>query len=530
MRVAERTAELRAREETLRERASLLDLTHDTVFVRNLEDAITYWNRGAEELYGWTKEEALGQRTHDLTKTIFPAPLEQINEELHRTGRWSGELTHTKRDGTQAIVSSRWSLQRNDRGEPIGILETNNDVTEKVRAERALRAAEQLARAQVDALTQSLDVLATAPEPDKFIGQMLATIGRHLDAHAVRLWLRSESGEQLQSRLVMEGEQQVPEDPNHPFLRDPATWKAMPAVQEMLFTGGPVVCDDAANDTRLSEELRAYLSSKARTKFLMIPVLIAGEVRGFIGVQHGHRDGYQPQEIELAQALAHQVMLALQLTHLAEQGRRTAVLEERTRFARDIHDTLAQGFTGVVVQTEAAEEALADEQPEDAIAHIRRARELARESLTEARRSVGALRPRALEKGALCDALKSTIRNTTAGTPLQTAFQVEGQARILAPHVEENLLHIGQEALTNALKHAHATRFETRVCFEPDAVRLELRDDGEGFMPDHENGGFGLIGMRERAEQIGGTLAVTSAQGEGTTIVAVAPYEQDSQL
>jgi PAS domain S-box-containing protein len=132
-------AERRRVEEVLRERASLLALTHDTVFVRDMHDVITYWNRGAEELYGWTSQEAVGQVTHELTRTIFPEPLEEINAKLLRTGRWEGELIHTKRDGTRVTVASRWSLQRDEQNDPSAILETNNDVTERKRAEEALR-------------------------------------------------------------------------------------------------------------------------------------------------------------------------------------------------------------------------------------------------------------------------------------------------------------------------------------------------------------------------------------------------------
>jgi PAS domain S-box-containing protein len=124
-------------EEALSEQARLLDLTHDTVFVRDMIDVITYWNRGAEELYGWTREEAINKVSHQLTQTIFPAPLAEINEELLHTGRWEGELTHTKRDGTQVVVASRWSLQRDERGMPAAILETNNDITDRKQAEEA---------------------------------------------------------------------------------------------------------------------------------------------------------------------------------------------------------------------------------------------------------------------------------------------------------------------------------------------------------------------------------------------------------
>ena len=122
-----------------REKASLLDLTHDTIFVRDMDNVITYWNRGAEELYGWRRDEAIGKVSHRLMQTSFPFPLEQINAELLRTGRWEGELIHTKRDGTRVAVASRWSLERDDRGQPAMILETNNDITERKRAEETLR-------------------------------------------------------------------------------------------------------------------------------------------------------------------------------------------------------------------------------------------------------------------------------------------------------------------------------------------------------------------------------------------------------
>jgi signal transduction histidine kinase len=140
---------------------------------------------------------------------------------------------------------------------------------------------------------------------------------------------------------------------------------------------------------------------------------------------------------------------------------------------------------------------------------------------------VHALRPQALEKATFADALRAIITNTTAGTSLHADFQLKGEPRELQPAVEENLLHIGQEALSNALKHARATKFQARLSFDSDAVRLELRDNGKGFVVGCANGGgIGLIGMRERAEQIGATLAVTSKPGRGTKILAVSAHQQ----
>jgi two-component system sensor kinase FixL len=122
----------------LRERAHLLDLTHDTIFVRDMSDAITLWNRAAEERYGWKSAEVIGQVTHRLLHTDFPAPLETINAQLLATGRWEGELVHVRRDGTQVVVASRWALQRGPSGRPVAILETNNDITERKRIEDKL--------------------------------------------------------------------------------------------------------------------------------------------------------------------------------------------------------------------------------------------------------------------------------------------------------------------------------------------------------------------------------------------------------
>src|SRR5947207_15485898 len=135
-------AERERAEGVLREKASLLNLTHDTVFVRDMNDVITYWNRGAEERYGWLSKEAVGRVSHELTQTAFPAPLQDINKELLETGQWEGELVHVRRDGTSVMVASRWALQRDESGNPIAILETNNDITERKQAEEELRRSE----------------------------------------------------------------------------------------------------------------------------------------------------------------------------------------------------------------------------------------------------------------------------------------------------------------------------------------------------------------------------------------------------
>jgi PAS domain S-box-containing protein len=397
------------------------------------------------------------------------------------------------------------------------------DITESKRAEEALRASEQVARGQVEALAQSLDVLATAPDPEKFIGQMLSTIGRLLKAQSVTLWLFGESADSLVLRLVAEGGKLVSPDPEHPFMKDRLFWKKNPAIQELLFTAGPIVCEDIDTDPRVDGEWREYLKRKGAKRFLGVPLLVGGQVRGFVGIRHLDRAAYRPEEIELTQALAHQVMLAIQLNTFAEQHQRAAVLEERNRMARDIHDTLAQGFTGVIVQLEAAEDAFSCGCRKEANDHLHRAGELARRSLSEARRSVHALRPQALQEHNFWDALKGIIKNTTFGTALHTEFETQGKLPELPRPWQENLLHIGQEALTNTLKYAHARNFETRLSYKAKELSLELRDDGDGFKVKERHDGVGLTGMRERVEQMGGELKITSSRGKGTKITVVLP-------
>jgi signal transduction histidine kinase len=275
-------------------------------------------------------------------------------------------------------------------------------------------------------------------------------------------------------------------------------------------------------------EWRDYLRKKGTKKLLAVPILIGGRVRGIIGVRHSDRATYRPEEVELTQALANQVMLAIQLNEFAEQGQRAAVLEERNRMARDIHDTLAQGFTGVIVQLEAAEDAISRGWRKEADEHLQRVGELARRSLSEARRSVHALRPQALQEHNFWDALQGIIKSVTVGTPLLATFEAKGKIPDLPAPWQENLLHIGQEALTNTLKYARAQNFRARLSCNGEGVRLELGDDGQGFKVKDRHDGVGLIGMRERVEQMGGEFEITSSRGKGTKITVVLPCNGES--
>jgi PAS domain S-box-containing protein len=452
-----------------------------------------------------------------------------IRDEEGKIEKWFGTCTDIT-DHKQAEASLRqteYELRKARDGLERKVQERTADLS---RSTEALRASEQVARGQVEALTQSLDVLATAPDPENFIGQMLSTMARLLNAQSVVLWLLDKSTDSLLLRSAWEDENLPGPDPEHPFIKDPLMWKQNPVMQELIFTGAPVVCDDIETDPRVSGDWADYLKRRRTRRFLAVPMFIGGEVRGFVGIRHFYGGSYRPEEIELTQALAHQVMLALQLNEFAEQGYRAAVFEERNRMARDIHDTLAQGFTGVIVQLEAAEDAISCGRQKEADKHLHRAAGLARQSLKEARRSVHALRPDALERDNFWEALKGIIKGTTAGTALHTTCELRGKLPDLPPLWQENLLHIGQEALTNTLKYAQAQNFRTRLSCNGKGIRLELHDDGDGFDPKDRHDGLGLTSMRERVQQMSGELDIASSRGKGTKVIVVLPYNGEAAL
>ena len=219
---------------------------------------------------------------------------------------------------------------------------------------------------------------------------------------------------------------------------------------------------------------------------------------------------------------------------LARAERQAGVLAERQRLAGEIHDTLAQGFTSVVMHLEAAEQAL-DRDPATARQHIDQARSTARDSLSEARRFVWALRPDMVQSETLDLALQRVTQRWSQESGLAARVEISGTTRSLAPPIEATLLRCAQEGLTNVHKHARAAQVTLTLTYMDDEIILDLQDDGAGFDPQVapqqarlEHSGYGLLSLQERAAQLGGSLTVESVPGEGTTLVMVLPTSAKS--
>jgi signal transduction histidine kinase len=205
------------------------------------------------------------------------------------------------------------------------------------------------------------------------------------------------------------------------------------------------------------------------------------------------------------------------------QAREAGVGDERQRMAREIHDTLAQGLTGIITQLEAAQQTASEPERERRIDNAKR---LARDSLAEARRSVQALRPQALEDSKLPDALADEVTRWTATSGVLAEVRTTGDPQALHPEVEVTLLRVAQEALANVAKHAGAAHAWVTLSYMEDVVTLDVRDDGAGFdraEPSPAGGGFGLIAMRQRVNRLAGQLEIESEPGAGTAVSASLP-------
>ena len=479
--------DLKRAEGVLREQAGLLDLSHDTVFVRDMNDVITYWNRGAEMLYGWSRDEAVGKVTHQLTQTVFPAPLEEINRELLRTGRWEGELVHTKRDGTRVVVASRWSLQRDEGERPVAILETNNDISDRKRLDNELQ--------------RSQAYLIAAQE--------LGNTGSWA-------W-RISSGQVYWSEEVFRifGLDPRTTRPSRELLTQ--SWHADD--QELAER----TIDDATGEKHDYQMDVRIVRQDGSIRYVHVrgqPVFDqAGETDEFIGVIMDITDRRRTER-----ALRRARERAL-------ETRFTAVLEERTRLARDIHDTLLQGFTGIALKLLAAITRVTG--PPESVTALRDLVGLAQRTLTDARRAVWDLRSPALEAGDFPTALRTAAEDCVRGTTLKLEYDIGGLPRPVDPDVGAVVIRVAQEAIANAVKHAAARTVRVRLSFKARRVRLSVIDDGRGFTVAsdlHAYGGhWGLLGMRERASQVRGKLRLRSNPGHGTELVLLVPYVVGSE-
>ena len=392
------------------------------------------------------------------------------------------------------------------------------------------RRSECIAGMQAEVVKLALDLLVREPDVEGFFGGLTKVMTEESESYTCAVWLLDENVQQcnlwmayVQDRLFTQSKGFAGRDDGDPgTLRFPC--ESMAAHLFAFEPGWSQTVEYELDDPRLPETIREFSHRAGCGSIISTPLLLGTRTLGWMTV--GNRGASEPESqwwrIVLIEAVARQAALALHHSRVVEHNRleerRKAILEERNRLARDIHDNLAQGFAAILMQLQAARRE-APYLPFAVAASIDTAVELARTHLTEARRSVGALRPNVGDGEDIVTALKRLTNLNQRTTSVPIDLVVEELPRF-GDGVEREIVAIAQEALTNAVRHSKARRITVRAAsVESIGLRLSVADDGKGIAREPSANGFGLTSMQERADRIGASLTIVTAPRNGTEVV-----------
>ena len=417
------------------------------------------------------------------------------------------------------------------RGSEARLRKSNEDlrleISERKQAQEALRISEQRRLAQLaranEALRGSIDTLAQVPELDDFLGQVMAAITRQLGAVFSTLRMLDPEQNRLMLELVFRDNRVLSPDE----AEFPENWRSRSRDEQnyaVYLTQPTTVTHLLDPESPTPAGLREYLLGIGIKSGLIIPLISRGQAHGLFSLYFNEERQFDSEETEIARALATQASLAVQLTRLAKTARQSAILEERNRLAGEIHDSLAQFFAGISLQLFAAQEAIA--KTDETLSYVERAYDLAQVGLGEARRSALSLRSDVLEEAGLTEALRMLADRSNIPGRLRCTFRATTLlADDFPPQVQQHLLRIAQEAISNAIRHANPTFLSILLQSNTSEFVLEIDDNGRGIATTHgrSSEGFGLANMRERAKQLGAELEIRAAPGGGTSVIVRLP-------
>ena len=391
------------------------------------------------------------------------------------------------------------------------------------------RRAECRADMQTEVVKLALDLLVREPDIDGFFGALAKEMVEESESHTCAVWLIDETGTRCDLWMAY--------IKDHLFNPRQDDWNEVgpgkmrfpcDVLGKHLFEyrpGWSETIEYATQDERLPEEICKFVKGIGSATIVATPLTLSSGNLGWMTVSSPGNPEPETQwwRVAVMEAVARQAALALHQSRLLEanrrEERRKAILEERNRLARDIHDNLAQGFAAILMQLQAARREGGGTLPLSVATSVETAVELARTHLAEARRSVGALRPNVGSGEDVVAALKrlAELGQRTANTPID--LLVDELPR-LGDAVEREVIGIAQEALTNAVRHSRAKRITIRAsAIQSVGLRLSVADDGRGIMKDPSSSGFGMTSMQERADKIGATLTIVTAPRSGTEVV-----------
>jgi signal transduction histidine kinase len=393
--------------------------------------------------------------------------------------------------------------------------------TVEVEFERRKRA-ECMAHMQTYTVKLALDLLVREPDLDGFFRGFIRTLIEEGESDACGVFLLDEAGECCTLTMAYVGDRFYTRDePDWDTLTLPGGDMAKHLLGYEAGWNGTVEYD--GTDARLPESVRTFNEAAGLRWFGVTPLALPTKNLGWLVLSTRDAEAsVVPWRRMLLEAVALQVTMALHQSRLSDRARdeerRKAVLEERNRIARDIHDTLAQGFAAILMQLQSSQRWLPS-LPKEAAESIETAVDLARTHMIEARRSVGALRPQDVAVGDVAAVLEraTELARRTTDIPIELVID---KLPVFGAGIEREIAAIAQEALTNAVRHARAKKITIRAAASRSlGLRLSVADDGRGIARERFGSGFGLTSMQERAERIGGSLTIVTAPRAGTEVV-----------
>jgi two-component system, NarL family, sensor kinase len=541
--------ELRESEQRLQD---IVDNTTAVVFVKDLDLRYLLVNREYERRHRVRRDQIRGKTDFDILPHDVADAVRANDRQVIEAGvPIQFEETVPSEGGERVYVSAKFLL-RDRTAKPYAVCGVATDITQLKRLgemqaalarERELFAQQraiQLGRAN-EAFRGCLDALASVHELDDFLGQVMATMTRQLGAASSTLRVRNFEQNTLPLELVFQdGRVMTPDEAKYPecwqsvsleqfdpdFLCHSAFTRTKDEQRVATFLNPPAAVIRVLDPhSPMPDDQRSYLRELGVKTVLIIPLTSRGQANGRLTFRFTEERDFHPEELEIARALATQASLAIHLTRLAKSARQSAVLEERNRLAAEIHDALAQSFTGISMQLGVAGEQLAAKQG-DPLRQIQRANEIAKFGLAEARRSILSLGSSAIQESGLTTTLQRLVEHSNMAGRLRCNFRSDNiPEESLPPRIQHELLRFAQEAISNAVRHAKPTLVSVTLRWEPPNLILKVKDNGSGISSAslEKSEGFGLRNMRTRASQIDGKLDIHTAAGHGTSIVLTVP-------
>lgn len=519
-----KSEELQRQAEKLRDQAELLDIAEDAIIVSTIAGEITFWNNGATERYGWSREDVMGRNIHDLLCTEFPKPIEEIKADVLHGGRWDGELIHTRNDGIRIVVGSRWTLKKDNNGCPIAIMEINNDITKHKQIEEFLQKAKDELEQRVKERTVEL-----------------------LDANE-RLTLELNRRKRIEEMLRKGAERYRNLFENSPIgiyrtNPDGRILMANPTLIRMLGYNSfneMVASNQKKGDyepTYLKKKLKKRLEKEDRVRGFEVkwkrsgkPVVFMREnakaIRGLDGsvlFYEGTVEDISEQKKaeEKIQSYQKQLRSLASDLSLAEE-------QERRRIANMLHDNIGQVLAVSKIKLGALLKDAEANQSTDILTEIR---EYIEQAIRYTRSLTFELSPPILYDLGLESALEWLTEQIHEQHGINCGFENDNQFKPVNDEIRIFLFTAVRELLANVTKHARAEKVKVTVRKAENNISIHVADNGAGFNAAKmhfyldENKGFGLFSIRERLHHLGGQMEIRSQKNRGTRVILHAPLK-----